>query len=354
MIPSWPWKRGRQLPRLASSTSFPIKQPLLLLQGGAANPAPRVVHAGRSGGTARTVIATGKACWSGFFCKAIVAASSRRSGPCRQIWGCHCHRQGMLEKFEFVKQSLLPLQGGVSHVGRSLCPARTVHAGRSGRTTRIVTATGKASLSGFFVKQSLLPLEGRVAHAGRSGIVTATGKASLSNIVVKQSLLLLQGGVSHVGRSGCTARTVHAGRSGPPTRIVTATGKASLNGFFVKQSLLPLEGRVAHAGRSGIVTAAGKASLSNFFVEQSLLLLQGGVSHVGRSGCTARTVHAGRSGRTTRIVTATGQACLDILHTVFVRRCCRSAPTRWPWSLQCRGWPCRWTGFRCRRHGKQV
>ena len=270
-IPSWPWKRARQLPRLASSTSFLMKQALLLLQGGAANPAP-MVHAGRSGGTARTVIATGKACWNGFFCKAIVAASSRRSGPCRQIYGCHCHRQGMLEKIESVKQSLLPLQGGVSHVGRSLCPARTVHAGRSGHTTRIVTATGKASLSGFFVKQSLLPLEGRVAHAGRSGILIATGKASLSS----------------------------------------------------------------------------------FFVKQSLLLLQGGVSHVGTSGRTARIVHAGRSGRTTRIVTATGKASLDILHTVFVRRCCRSAPTRWPWSLHRRGWPCRWTGFRCRRQGKQV
>ena len=96
-IPSWPWKRARQLPRLASSTSFLMKQALLLLQGGAANPAP-MVHAGRSGGTARTVIATGKACWSGFFCKAIVAASSRRRGPCRQIWDCHRHRQGMLEK----------------------------------------------------------------------------------------------------------------------------------------------------------------------------------------------------------------------------------------------------------------
>ena len=188
-IPSWPWKRARQLPRLASSTSFLMKQALLLLQGGAANPAPRVVHAGRSGGTARTVIATGKACW---------------------------------------------------------------------------------------------------------------------------------------------------------------------NGFFVKQSLLPLQGGVAHAGRFGIVIATGKACLKNFFVKQSLQPLQGGVSHVGRSFCTARTAHAGRSGRTTRIVTATGKASLDILHTVFVRRCCRSAPTRWPWSLQCRGWPCRWTGFRCRRHGKQV
>ena len=207
-----------------------------------------------------------------FLCKAIVAASSRRRGPCRQIWDCHRHRQGMLEKFEFVKQSLLPLQGGVSHVGRSFCTARTAHA----------------------------------------------------------------------GSSGCT------------TRIVTATGKASLNAFFVKQSLLPLEGGVAHAGRSGIVIATGKASLSSFFVRQSLLLLQGGVSHVGTSGRTARIVHAGRSGRTTRIVTATGKASLDILHTVFVRRCCRSAPTRWPWSLQCRGWPCRWTGFPCRRQGKHV
>ena len=175
-----------------------------------------------------------------FLCKAIVAASSRRRGPCRQIWDCHRHRQGMLEKFEFVKQSLQPLQGGVSHVGRSFCTARTAHAGRSGRTTRIVTATGKASLNGFFV---------------------------------------------------------------------------------LKQSLLPLEG---------------------------------GVAHVGTCGRTARIVHACRSGRTTRIVTATGKASLDILHTVFVRRCCRSAPTRWPWSLQCRGWPCRWTGFPCRRQGKHV
>ena len=84
-----------------------------------------------------------------FLCKAIVAASSRRRGPCRQIWDCHRHRQGMLEKFLckaiIAASSRRSLPCRQISVPRPDCPCRQIwahhpdcHCHRQGKLERFL------------------------------------------------------------------------------------------------------------------------------------------------------------------------------------------------------------------------